>query len=304
LTPLPILPLTPERAEQAASRFVESLGRSSSGARLLKFTNNAVVALPAAGLVLRIAGSQNARSKIPVVLTVAELFVERGLAAVRLWEGCAQPVELDGGALATVWRLVPAGGAEPRPADLAEILRAVHALEDVDHLPAWMPMRGIRRRLREADGVDVETLAQLADIADELEDDLRAMQVAPLIPAGLIHGDVHLGNLIGSPNGPVICDFDSTSVGPREWDLVPAAVGAIRFDYRFPVHDEFAAAYGTDVTGWAGFPVFRRLRELQLVTSVLPVLAGNPLLHRQWRHRVSTLSAAHEGDPWTPYAEL
>jgi len=41
----------------------------------------------------------------------------------------------------------------------------------------------------------------------------------------LIHGDAFMGNLIGGATGPAIYDFDSSRDGPREWDLVPLAVG-------------------------------------------------------------------------------
>lgn len=44
----------------------------------------------------------------------------------------------------------------------------------------------------------------------------RLAEIEPLIPKGVIHGDAHLGNLIPASAGPVICDFDSTRVGPRE----------------------------------------------------------------------------------------
>ncbi|MFD6096886.1 hypothetical protein ACFVWN_18720 [Nocardiopsis flavescens] len=40
---------------------------------------------------------------------------------------------------------------------------------------------------------------------------------------------------------------------------------------------------------WPGFPALRRLRELRLVTSVLPVLNTSPGLRIQWQHRMDTL---------------
>jgi predicted nuclease with RNAse H fold len=35
-----------------------------------------------------------------------------------------------------------------------------------------------------------------------------------------IHGDAHLGNVLFTPDGPRWTDFESVSVGPREWDLL------------------------------------------------------------------------------------
>jgi hypothetical protein len=99
----------------------------------------------------------------------------------------------------------------------------------------------------------------------------------------------------------MLCDFDSTCSGPREWDLVPVAVGARRFEYG-DVQARFARGYGLDVTTWPGFSALRRLRELQLVTSVLPVLGANPVLRPQWRVRVESLRRRDENARWTPYA--
>jgi hypothetical protein len=79
------------------------------------------------------------------------------------------------------------------------------------------------------------------------------------------------------------------------------AVGALRFDYGADLHRRFAHAYGVDVIAWPGFPALRRLRELQLVTSVLPALEANPALRPQWRLRLDSLRARDPGVRWTPY---
>jgi hypothetical protein len=47
--------------------------------------------------------------------------------------------------------------------------------------------------------------------------------------------------------------------------------------------------------------VLRRLRELQLVTSVLPVLDANPALRPQWRLRLDSLRDGDDGVRWSPY---
>ncbi|MGW5440749.1 hypothetical protein [Nocardia asteroides] len=52
-------------------------------------------------------------------------------------------------------------------------------------------------------------------------------------------------------------------------------------DYATNFHQQVVDTYGIDVTTWSGFPILRRLREFQLVTSVLPVLSANPSLYKQ-----------------------
>jgi hypothetical protein len=122
-----------------------------------------------------------------------------------------------------------------------------------------------------------------------------------VLPAGIIHGDPFLGNLIPGPHGSVLCDFDSTCIGPREWDLTPIAVGKLRFNYPHDDHSLVAARYGFDVTAWGGFPVLRRIRELKLVTSVVPVLRSNPDVREQWQHRFTTFKHGDVGAKWETY---
>lgn len=271
----------------------------------MKFTNNAVIALPASRAVLRIPGSAVARARVPAVLAAATWFADHDLPTVRLWPNLPQPVHV-GPDPVTVWRQVTPGGPDPTPGDLATVLRGIHALDHPPHdLPVWGVTDGIRRRLATATGLDPDTHAYLTGELADVEDQVKALaDLPPLIPPGVVHGDAHVGNLIASPTGPVLCDFDSTSVGPREWDLTPAAVGALRFSYRPDVHRGLADAYGADVTTWPGFPTLRRLRELQLVTSVLPVLDANPALRPQWQHRLNTFRNNDYHTPWTPYADL
>lgn len=304
----PVDPLTPERIDAIARQVCERVGLNPDGLHLIKFTINAVVALPAAGAVLRIAGSAPTRARIPSVIAAARWFADHDLPTVRLWPDLDQPLRV-GVHQATLWRQTGTGGPPPTPADLAAILRTLHTLDDPPALPRWAPLDGMRRRLTsamvDAVGVDLATIELLTAECDALDDDLACLDVEPLIPPGVIHGDAHLGNLIpAAPGRPVLCDFDSTTIGPREWDLTPAAVGALRFDYGPRVHHELSNAYGVDVTTWAGFPVLRRIRELQLVTSVLPLLAVNPALRPQWEHRIATLAVPDPDAPWTPFAKV
>jgi len=98
-----------------------------------------------------------------------------------------------------------------------------------------------------------------------------------------------------------MCDFDATCLGPAEWDLVPAAVGHLRFGDDPLIHRRLAAAYGFAVTGWDGFPVLRLVRELKLVTSVVPVLASSASVAAQFRVRIDGLRTGDTGGRWSRY---
>jgi hypothetical protein len=270
-----------------------------AGAELVKFTNNAVFRLVRDPVVVRIAGSSAVRARVPKVVAVARWLAEHDMPSVRLLDGIEQPVRA-GGHVATLWQQVPATGPAPTGYDLAVILRRFHELPPPDfELPAWRPVGPIRERIAEARGLADDDLALLMVACDETEAALASLRY--VLPPGPIHGDGFLGNLIPGPDGPVICDFDSTSTGPREWDLTPAAVGRLRFNYPVDTHGQLASAYDFDVMTWSGFPVLRRLRELQLVTSVLPVLEGNPGLREQWERRYRSFREEDDRVRWEAY---
>jgi hypothetical protein len=139
----------------------------------------------------------------------------------------------------------------------------------------------------------------LHDQCSRIEDELERVSFA--LPSGPIHGDAFMGNLIAGAAGPAICDFDSACMGPREWDLTPVAVGKLRFDYPGDTYGELVSEYGFDVTLWPGFPTLRKIRELQLVSSVVPVLGGNPRLRDQWQYRLDTFRNRQESARWSAY---
>lgn len=290
--------LNPDRLKALLAEISLASGIDHAGAELIKFTNNAVFRLPQAHAVIRIAGSSAVESRVQKVIQVATWLAEHAVPAVRLLPGHDHPIEVNGH-IATVWDLVPSVGPAPTGTDIAHLLRQWHDLPDPTFaLPRWEPLQSIRQRLRDPDPLRPDELGFLHDQADKIEVDLADLQFA--LPQGPIWGDAFLGNLIAGPAGPVACDFDGAAHGPREWDLTPIAVGAVRFNYPKDDHALLAKAYGFDVANWDGFPTLRRLRELQLVTSVLPVLTSNPGLHDQWRHRFETF---RNGDSarWTPY---
>ena len=292
-------------AEIAAT--VTALGRrldlDPRDAQLIKFTNNAVLRLPHAGVVLRIAGSSVIGARAIRVVRAARLFRRHGVATVRLWSGQESPIIVRGHEI-TVWDYVPTL-RPPEVDDLAALLLSVHAVEvPPGEFPVWDPIANIRLRIANAAGVRADVLDFLRTESDEVAADLLELDTAePLLSPGLMHGDAFLGNVIVGPDGPVLCDFDSTGWGPREWDLTPVAVGSRRFARGAELQRRLVDCYGVDITDWKGFRPLRRLRELQLVTSVLPVLGANPALRPQWRLRLDSLRRRDIEARWTPYAE-
>ncbi|MEV6925555.1 aminoglycoside phosphotransferase family protein [Dactylosporangium sp. NPDC051485] len=277
----------------------ERLQINIEGAELVKFTNNAVFRLRHEPLVIRIAGSATMRDRVPKIINVAHWLAAQQLPAVRLAPGIPQPLDIDG-QLVTIWDAVVETGDRPSGRDLVTLLRAFHNLPTPPfELPTWNPFHEIRQRIAEADGIDEDDLAFLNLRSDQIETDLATIEY--VLPQGVIHGDVFTGNVLLASDGPRICDFDSVSVGPREWDLTPVAVGKLRFNYPGNTQDVVADGYGFDVTQWTGFEVLRQVRELKLVTSVLPILNSNPHIREQWRPRFDSFKRDDTAAKWVTY---
>ncbi|HWD05083.1 MAG TPA: aminoglycoside phosphotransferase family protein [Amycolatopsis sp.] len=274
------------------------LGLDPAGARLLRFTNNAVYTLATAPVVVRIVGSTRLRHRVGTVVWVAEYFARHGVPAIRLLEGVGQPIVV-GPHLVTAWHEVPSVGFPATTADLAGLLRRVHALPPPEGLVAWAPFTAIRARVSDAEELSDGDRAFLLDRCAEVEGRLAELDFQ--LARSLVHGDAHPGNVIPGPAGPVLCDFDSACVGPPEWDLTPLAVGRERFGDPPSHYERFAEAYGFDVTAWSGFAVLRAVRELKLTTSVLPILRSHPQVRPELRRRLDDLRHGRTDTVWARY---
>jgi hypothetical protein len=269
------------------------------GAQLVRFSANAVFRLPAARAVVRIAGSLALRHRVAKVVAVANWLAEHGVPAVRLLPGLPQPVSV-GPYLATVWQEVPATGPRPTTGHLAELLRQVHRLPAPEfELPDWAPLDDVRRRLTDSEGLAAADRRFLEARCAELAERLAELEFP--LPRCVVHGDAHLGNLIAASNGPVLCDFDATSIGPPEWDLTPLPVGLRRFGGSRRAYRQFARGYGFDVTQWPGYPVLREVRELKMVTGVLPILRSNPKVAPELRRRLDSYRSGDTSASWSRY---
>ena len=140
---------TSVKLRETLAETCAQLGLDPVGARLLRFTNNAVYALVTAPVVVRIVGSTRLRHRVHTVVRVAEHFARHGIPAIRLLDGVEQPLHV-GEHLVTVWREVPSVGRPPSPADLAGLLRQVHALPPPDGLAEWAPFDAVRARVSAA----------------------------------------------------------------------------------------------------------------------------------------------------------
>jgi aminoglycoside phosphotransferase (APT) family kinase protein len=290
---------SPDKLASVLAAVCAAADLDPAGATLLRFTTNAVFRLAAQPVVIRIAGSWALRHRVAKVVRVANWLAEHDFPAVRLLPGVTQPVQV-GEYLATVWAEVPTGSRRPTTRDLAVLLRRLHELPPPPlALPDWSPLDDVARRIGDAEVLDAEDREFLEQRCTTLAEQLATLEF-PLPPA-IVHGDAHLGNLIPGVDGPVLCDFDSTCFGPPEWDLTPIPVALRRFGGSARDSRTLLRTYGFDVTAWSGFEVLRQVRELKLVTSVLPILRSNPDVAPELRRRLASVRSGDSSARWARY---
>ena len=287
-----------EKLDEALAETCALLGLDHRGARLLRFTNNAVYALADAPVVVRIVGSRTLRHRVSKVVAVARHFERHGIPAIRLLPGVDQPIQV-GGHVVTAWRYVEPTARRATAADLGRLLRRVHELPVPDGVGGWAPLADVRARVADAEELDPGDRRFLLRRCAEVEAALGELEFP--LPSGLLHGDAHPGNVIVGPDGPVLCDFDSSAIGPREWDLTPLAVGRERFGDPAGRYRMLADTYGFDVASWDGFGVLRAARELKLTTSVLPILRSHPEVRGELRRRLEDLRNGRSHGRWARY---
>jgi aminoglycoside phosphotransferase (APT) family kinase protein len=289
---------TREKLDGALVETCALLGLDPRGANLLRFTNNAVYSLASAPVVLRVVGSRALRHRVARMVTVARHFQRHGVPAIRLLPGVEQPIHV-GEHVVTAWERVDPVARRATAEDLGRLLRRVHALPAPKGIGEWAPLADVLARVSDAEELHPSDRQFLLRRCAEVEAALEELEFP--LERGLIHGDAHPGNVIVGSDGPMLCDFDSSCVGPPEWDLTPLAVGRERFGDPAGRYRMLADVYGFDVTTWDGFTVLRAARELKLTTSVLPILRSRPQVRAELRRRLDDLRAGRKGDPWARY---
>jgi Ser/Thr protein kinase RdoA (MazF antagonist) len=287
----------PDRLARVLHVVCAEVGLDADDAELLRLAANAVFRLKTAQVVVRISAPRPQSGQVRRTVQVARWLSRIGFPAVRLHGDYHQPVVVDD-YQATFWDYLPPGDIQPSLEALAQLLRELHALSTPLALPRWDPVADARNLLRRGNGLADPDRAFLERMCDELDTELSLL--VPALPAGIIHGDAWLGNLLAGADVPVLSDLDQVSVGPREWDLVPTIVNAQRFGYPPAQARRFLDAYGFDVMAWHGFPLLRRTRELIMLAGVAPALSSSPAIADEFARRINGLSNERD-ERWTPY---
>jgi aminoglycoside phosphotransferase (APT) family kinase protein len=281
--------------EAAAARH----GVLAGDAELIHLHSNATVALPSAGLVLRIATSPDAFDRIQGSVRVCRWLTARGYP-------CTVPADAEpwteAGRIVSAWRyenVVP--GPPTSMTEFGTLLRKLH---DEPTPPFQVrelqdPFASVAAALdRAAGGLDDVDQRWLRERIRQLRIRWRELDLA--VPPGLIHGDAHPGNMLRLRNGRLIAgDWDHTATGPREWDLIQPLYTSRRFGT--PDSEglgQFAAAYGLDIRDWDGAATLIAVREITGLSPYIRSAHANDRSRAELEHRIATLRSGDEPARW------
>jgi len=279
--------------EAAAARA----GVDARDAVVLHIRANAVYHLPRDGIVARIRFAPAGQDAI-LERTTAGVQVTRWLISQRF--PATQPLDIEQPVtvpdhVATFWRYASTTGREPDTVALGHLIRELHSLPRASvSLPPANLLGSLRDDLGNSTAVPAGQRQWLLARADDLErqyQDFRAV-----LGTGLVHGDAHTGNLLATPSGMVLADWDSVSHGPRELDLVPTSLG-YRFGRPAAEWPAFCAAYGADPGRLPSLPLLRQLRELRALAAYIRN-ADNPAFRAELARRISSITTASQAEPW------
>jgi hypothetical protein len=277
--------------QERAQAVLESAGHPS--ADLLSFGENAVFA--AGRLVIKVGRGADLLDRARREVRTADWLAKHDVPAVRSAES---EVRLVDGHPVTYWQRLPESLRPAEPADVAPLLRLVHALPEPDFgLPPRDLLGGVERWLRLAgDAIDPADAAFLRARRDRLA--AAVTELEPHLPRGPIHGDALPRNVHIGPDGPVLVDLETFSSDLREHDLVVQTLSRDRYGVPPAAYSAFTRAYGWDVADWAGCEVLRGARETAGCAWVAQHAAANPAARSEFRRRVASLRSGDSTVRW------
>jgi hypothetical protein len=279
----------------------ESSGLNAAGASLLRFGENAIYRLPSVQVVVRIGRSLVAAEK---EVNVARWLQDNRFPAAQLAPDLEEPVVIDGVPV-TFWEYIEEDNAPITSAEFGTVLHDLHRLPNPTNfdLPPFSPMPKVEQRLRDIpqgylDPSDIDFLrTRLKELSAEFE------RLSFVLPLGPIHCDAHPGNLMHTRRGEIkLIDFEDFAYGPREWD---AAILSVRHQAFGWTSDEeyksYVRAYGFDPTTWAGFPVIRAIRELNMTTWLAQTIGQSAEVKAEVVKRIADLRNDQAPRDWRAF---
>jgi aminoglycoside phosphotransferase (APT) family kinase protein len=284
-----------DRVRAALHAACASAGVDCSHARLLRLHSNAVFHLPAHDLIARVSTGE-LHQRIATSLTVTAWLADQGFPTIR--PVLCTPVPASG-FVVSVWQYVETSEAPRTAADLARLLRRLHALPpppfDLPEMPSALAGTLDAARAHPEAFADGDQ-QWLIDRIAQLEAAWTRLRFA--LPRGLVHGDAHPNNLLPTAEVVLLGDWDHTGRGPREWDLVQPHYFHRRFTTTRADVDRAAEDYGWDIRTWPGLDTLISVREISGLGSYVRTAAVKPASKHELAFRIATLRAGDISAAW------
>lgn len=267
-------------------RAAAANGIDASEARLIRNGSHVMWAMPG-GIVGRV-GERGSKDASAREVAISRWLDSAGIRAVRALDGPMQPTVVEDFTV-TWWELLPEH-RPASPAELGSVLRRLHNVTERPSvaLPTFSAFGSTRRRLQGLHEFDLE-VAWLTERMDCLE--RQYLELAGDMRSGPIHGDAWQGNAAVLDNEhTVILDLEAFCVGPIYWDLIPVAVDYTDFS-RITVreYEEFADAYGFDVTATVEYRTLADIQETRWTAYVLGKATRDSAEGVEAKHRIACL---------------
>ncbi|WP_433572831.1 phosphotransferase enzyme family protein [Streptomyces sp. CA-251247] len=270
------------------------------GIEMLRFGDHAVFRIDSGRIVSRVGRSADRLPSVRREVAVAMWLAAGKYPAARLVTEAEQPVVIDGHPV-TFWEGLADGDTYASTREMGELLRQLHELEPPPFsLPPLHPFDKVEQRLELA-VIPSGTREYLATLAEELAAEYDRLRF--VLPAGPLHGDFNIGNVLRDAAGhPKVIDLDGFVTGPREWDLMQTAMYYDSFGWHTKAeYVDFADGYGFDVREWSGYEVLRSVRELLMVTWLSQNAGTNSRAADEVEKRVDTLRSGGSRRDWAPF---
>lgn len=292
-------------AETAGAALREAAGMAGvdvSGAELLRLGSNAVYRLASAPVIARVARDVDGAGEMERAVAVARWLEEQDFPATRVLPGVEQPLTA-GGRVVTFWESAQEREEYATVAELADLLKRLHWLEEPEslHLTYFDPVGKLRSSLGAMHGVTAEDAAFLEQRVLRLAKEYERLDF--VLPFGLIHGDANVGNVLRHRDGyAILIDLDGFSLAPREWDLILTAIFYDRFDWHTrQEYEGFVHHYGFDVMNWPGYSVLADVRELMMVLWLGRQVADSEKSAAEFALRMETLRTDGSRTGWNAF---
>lgn len=293
----------PTRAQAALLTLLHTLGAREQRHRLLRSGDSFVYAIEPSNIVVRLSRERRALHRARTELAVAAYLQSERFPAVRPVDWLSSnPIQLHGW-IVTIWHYERPSGEKPSAYFMGGLLRAFHDVMRnfqgaVPRLDPMSTTRACLRALLRHKRPDQNDLEWLQERCDQIAQ--HANHFASYLGERCLHGDFHSGNVINTTRGPILSDFETVSIGPVEWDLVPILVAVRRFGLPDAEASHLFQGYGADPRLHTDVTPLLDARELAMVAWLLQNRFRSTADFQEASNRLRSLRDRNTSAPWVP----